>query len=143
MPATAIAVVMMLASFAVLLHQPDPGRQPPEDGAWSVRATTESPVALVRAIALVFLGFFLLLPLLAVFSEALRQGTGPFLDALHTPMRLPRSGRRGQSPRLPCRSTWCSASPQAGQSPSSSSRQGAADHADRPAILGLAGRFRA
>jgi sulfate transport system permease protein len=56
----------------------------------SVRATTESPVAraVLIAIALVFLGFFLLLPLLAVFSEALRQGTGPFLDALHTPDAL-------------------------------------------------------
>ncbi|GEN98223.1 sulfate ABC transporter permease [Novosphingobium sediminis] len=52
----------------------------------SVQAITESPVmrAVLITIALVFLGFFLLLPLLAVFSEALREGAGPFLDALHT-----------------------------------------------------------
>lgn len=56
----------------------------------TARATTESPVmrAVLIAVALVFLGFFLLLPLLAVFSEALRQGAGPFLDALHTPDAL-------------------------------------------------------
>ena len=56
----------------------------------SVRATTESPVmrAVLITVALVFLGFFLLLPLLAVFSEALREGAGPFLDALHTPDAL-------------------------------------------------------
>ena len=48
--------------------------------------TTEGPLAraLLIAAALGFLGFFLLLPLLTVFSEALRQGAGPFLDALHT-----------------------------------------------------------
>jgi sulfate transport system permease protein len=52
--------------------------------------TTESPLmrfVLIGA-ALLFLGFFLLLPLLAVFSEALAQGIGPFLDALHTPDAL-------------------------------------------------------
>ena len=56
----------------------------------SVRATTESPImrAVLITVALVFLGFFLLLPLLAVFSEALREGAGPFLDALHTPDAL-------------------------------------------------------
>jgi sulfate transport system permease protein len=52
--------------------------------------TSEGPVAraLLIALALAFLGFFLLLPLLAVFSEALAQGAGPFLDALHTPDAL-------------------------------------------------------
>ncbi|WP_421847413.1 sulfate ABC transporter permease subunit CysW [Novosphingobium sp.] len=56
----------------------------------SVAPTTESPLmrAALIAAALVFLGFFLLLPLLAVFSEALKQGLGPFLDALHTPDAL-------------------------------------------------------
>ena len=55
-----------------------------------LQATTESPLmrAALIAVALVFLGFFLLLPLLAVFSEALKQGAGPFLDALHTPDAL-------------------------------------------------------
>ncbi|MEI6641624.1 MAG: sulfate ABC transporter permease subunit CysW [Novosphingobium sp.] len=48
--------------------------------------TSEGPLAraLLIGAALLFLGFFLLLPLLAVFSEALKQGAGPFLDALHT-----------------------------------------------------------
>lgn len=56
----------------------------------SVAPTTESPLmrAALIGVALVFLGFFLLLPLLAVFSEALKQGLGPFLDALHTPDAL-------------------------------------------------------
>ncbi|WP_298173527.1 sulfate ABC transporter permease subunit CysW [Novosphingobium sp.] len=56
----------------------------------STAPTTESPLARAALItvALVFLGFFLLLPLLAVFSEALEQGVGPFLDALHTPDAL-------------------------------------------------------
>jgi sulfate transport system permease protein len=56
----------------------------------SHQPTTESPLARAALItvALVFLGFFLLLPLLAVFSEALEQGVGPFLDALHTPDAL-------------------------------------------------------
>lgn len=56
----------------------------------SMAPTSESPLARAALItvALVFLGFFLLLPLLAVFSEALRQGAGPFLDALHTPDAL-------------------------------------------------------
>lgn len=56
----------------------------------SIQATTEGAAtrAVLIGIALLFLGFFLLLPLLAVFSEALRQGAGPFLDALHTPDAL-------------------------------------------------------
>jgi len=56
----------------------------------SMAPTSESPLARAALItvALAFLGFFLLLPLLAVFSEALRQGAGPLLDALHTPDAL-------------------------------------------------------
>ena len=56
----------------------------------SQQATTEGPLtrALLIGIALLFLGFFLLLPLLAVFSEALKMGAGPFLDAIHTPDAL-------------------------------------------------------
>ncbi len=55
-----------------------------------VRATNEGPLtrALLIGLALLFLGFFLLLPLLAVFSEALKMGVGPFLDAIHTPDAL-------------------------------------------------------
>jgi sulfate transport system permease protein len=54
------------------------------------RATTEGRLTrvLLIGLALLFLGFFLLLPLVAVFSEALRMGVGPFLDAIHTPDAL-------------------------------------------------------
>ena len=55
-----------------------------------VRATTEGRLTrvLLIGIALLFLGFFLLLPLVAVFSEALKMGLGPFFDAIHTPDAL-------------------------------------------------------
>jgi sulfate transport system permease protein len=54
------------------------------------RSTTESrtlQVVLITA-ALVFLAFFLLLPLIAVFGEALKAGIGPFLDAVSAPDAL-------------------------------------------------------
>ena len=56
----------------------------------SLHPTSEAPVtrAVLIGIALLFLGFFLVLPLLAVFSEALKMGLGPFLDAIHTPDAL-------------------------------------------------------
>jgi sulfate transport system permease protein len=48
---------------------------------------TESRTAqvLLITLALAFLAFFLMLPLIAVFSEALKQGIGPFLDAVANP----------------------------------------------------------
>jgi sulfate transport system permease protein len=51
------------------------------------RATAESPLARLALIgtALAFLGIFLLLPLIAVFAEALQAGIGPFLDAIVEP----------------------------------------------------------
>jgi sulfate transport system permease protein len=50
-------------------------------------ATAESPIArgLLLAIAFAFLGIFLLLPLISVFAEALRQGIGPFFGAIVEP----------------------------------------------------------
>lgn len=50
------------------------------------RATGEGPVtrALLIGGALLFLGFFLLLPLISVFSEAMKQGVGAFIDAIST-----------------------------------------------------------
>jgi len=58
--------------------------------AVSRRSTSESP--LVRAgligLALLFLAFFLLLPLVAVFSEALKAGVGVFAQAIVTPDAL-------------------------------------------------------
>lgn len=54
------------------------------------RSTTESRVLqiVLIAIALVFLAFFLALPLVAVFGEALKAGIGPFLDAVTAPDAL-------------------------------------------------------
>nr|AGU09931.1 Binding-protein-dependent transport system inner membrane component [uncultured organism] len=51
------------------------------------RATSESPLARLTLIgvALTFLGIFLLLPLVAVFAEALQQGIGPFFEAVVEP----------------------------------------------------------
>ncbi len=53
----------------------------------SRRTTSEGPVARALLIggAMVFLAFFLLLPLVAVFSEALKQGIGAFAAAITTP----------------------------------------------------------
>lgn len=53
----------------------------------SRRTTSEGPVAraLLIAGAMVFLAFFLLLPLVAVFSEALKLGIGAFAEAIATP----------------------------------------------------------
>ena len=55
-----------------------------------LRSTTEGRLTqiVLIALALAFLGVFLLLPLIVVFSEALKQGLGPFLDAVHTPDAL-------------------------------------------------------
>ncbi|MDB4273572.1 sulfate ABC transporter permease subunit CysW [bacterium] len=54
------------------------------------RATTEGPVAkgLLIALALGFLGLFLVLPLAAVFIEAFRKGAGAFIVALNEPDTL-------------------------------------------------------
>jgi sulfate transport system permease protein len=56
----------------------------------AARATGESRLAqtLLIAGALAFLGFFVLLPLIAVFSEALKQGAGLFLAAILNPDAL-------------------------------------------------------
>ncbi len=56
-----------------------------------VKATTTEP-PLVRwfliAITMVFLGLFLLLPLISVFTEALRKGIGVYMDSLRDPAAL-------------------------------------------------------
>jgi sulfate transport system permease protein len=50
-------------------------------------ATAESPAArlILIGIALAFLAIFLLMPLIAVFAEALRQGVVPFFEAIIEP----------------------------------------------------------
>jgi sulfate transport system permease protein len=56
----------------------------------STRATHESPVArlVLTATALAFLALFLLLPLVAVFAQALEKGWAAYLAALSEPMAL-------------------------------------------------------
>ncbi|WP_231639355.1 sulfate ABC transporter permease subunit CysW [Sphingomonas profundi] len=56
-------------------------------GAPNRRATAESPATriVLIGVALAFLGIFLLLPLIAVFAEALQRGVAPFLDAIVEP----------------------------------------------------------
>jgi len=54
----------------------------------SQRSSTEDPwwvKALVLSLVAVFLGLILVLPLVSVFAEALRQGMGPALAAISTP----------------------------------------------------------
>jgi len=54
----------------------------------SPRSSTEDPwwvKALVLSLVAVFLGLVLVLPLVSVFAEALRQGVGPALAAISTP----------------------------------------------------------
>src|SRR5690242_7673392 len=52
-------------------------RRPTQDPRW-VRWT-------LTAVALLFLGLFLLIPLASVFAEALRHGFGPYFDAFKNP----------------------------------------------------------
>jgi len=57
-------------------------------GAGHARAATaESPIAraVLIAVALAFLAMFLLMPLIAVFAEALRSGIAPFFEAVVEP----------------------------------------------------------
>jgi sulfate transport system permease protein len=51
------------------------------------RALTEGPWvrALLISVALAFIGLFLLLPLIVVFTEALRNGVLPYLAAIREP----------------------------------------------------------
>ncbi|MDF8333848.1 sulfate ABC transporter permease subunit CysW [Novosphingobium cyanobacteriorum] len=53
----------------------------------TMRATTEGFATrlVLITVAMLFLGFFLLLPLVAVFSEALKQGIGGFIEHVDTP----------------------------------------------------------
>ncbi|HEX8057920.1 MAG TPA: sulfate ABC transporter permease subunit CysW [Novosphingobium sp.] len=55
-----------------------------------VRSTTENRLTQISLIglALAFLGFFLLLPLIAVFSEGLEKGIGAFIEAIKNPDAL-------------------------------------------------------
>ena len=59
---------------------------PPSATPTSATPTSESRTAkfVLLAIALIFVGFFLVLPLAAVFTEALRQGAGAFVEAVKT-----------------------------------------------------------
>jgi sulfate/thiosulfate transport system permease protein len=63
---------------AVISHLKDPS-----SSSTTSRATQDSPLVrwTLTTIALLFLAFFLVLPLAAVFTEALRKGFGPFFAA--------------------------------------------------------------
>ncbi|MFC0686249.1 sulfate ABC transporter permease subunit CysW [Novosphingobium clariflavum] len=54
----------------------------------SVGTESRATQIVLILLALAFLAFFLLLPLIAVFSEALKQGIAPFLDAVSNPDAL-------------------------------------------------------
>jgi sulfate transport system permease protein len=62
---------------------------PPRTRA-ATRATTEPPLvkALLTAVALGFLALFLVVPLAAVFAQALEKGWGAYVAALREPMAL-------------------------------------------------------
>jgi sulfate transport system permease protein len=64
--------------------------KPRSSGVRTLRSTREP--ALVRwlliGVALAFLGFFLVVPLAAVFSQAFAQGIGPYLAAIREPQAL-------------------------------------------------------
>ena len=94
---------------------------------------------LLIGVALAFLALFLFVPLVAVFVEALERGSPSTWPRSPSPTRCRRSASRCSPRRSRCRSTWSSASPRPGRSPSSSSAARAPDHADRSAVLGLAG----
>jgi sulfate transport system permease protein len=91
-------------------------------------------------IALAFFAIFLLLPLIAVFAEGLRKGWEAYLAALIEPRCLGRDQadpdrrrhRRAAQPRLRRRGGVVIAKFEF-------PRQARADHADRPAVLGVAG----
>lgn len=58
---------------------------PPDDGLGRMRQATSDPPwaqALIVSIVVIFLGVFLILPLLTVFAEALRQGVRVYLAAV-------------------------------------------------------------
>lgn len=54
----------------------------------SVGTESRATQIVLILLALAFLAFFLLLPLVSVFSEALKQGIAPFLDAVSNPDAL-------------------------------------------------------
>ncbi len=87
------------------------------------RRRSPATKAVLIAVALLFLALFLILPLVAVFVEALRKGAGEFFASFGDPDTLSadpahaaRRGDRGAAQH------WSSASPPPGRSPSSSSR---------------------
>ena len=66
-----------MAGIITRLNRTGHARRATQDPAW-VRWT-------LTAVALAFLGWFLFVPLAAVFTEALRRGFGPYFDAFRNP----------------------------------------------------------
>lgn len=69
-----------MAGTVTRLNRPATNRRATHDPAW-VRGT-------LIAVALLFLGLFLFVPLAAVFTEAFRRGIGPYFAALRDPDAL-------------------------------------------------------
>jgi sulfate ABC transporter permease protein CysW len=94
--ATAVALLLVLASFAILFainvlqrltSDRAGGGETAAPVAMPLPSTTESPLVrrLLIGLALCFLAFFLVLPLLVVFYEALREGFGVYAGAVTDP----------------------------------------------------------
>jgi ABC-type sulfate transport system permease component len=110
--ATAIAVVMLVASFLMLLvinllqwwsrryqvaagasrwHIPFPLRCPAQRPEGRAAPPSRPGAAAADRVALLFLGLFLFLPLAVVFTEALRAGIGAYPPRSPSPTPGPRS----------------------------------------------------
>jgi len=130
--ATALAVVMLVISFfdfarrqrAAMVEQSLQHKQPRMTAAGKINAPhrrTEPPFVrwLLIAIALAFIALFLVLPLVSVFTEGLRQGLGFYFQTLRDPLTLSAIKLTLIAAGFPCRSTAFSAWRRRGPSPSS------------------------
>jgi ABC-type Fe3+ transport system permease subunit len=116
-----------VTSFVLLLTD-----QPPavvdgaagNGGAIVTKTATREPAhvqLLLTLTALGFIGLFLVLPLAAVFAQALEKGWGAYVAALREPMALSALRLTLLTAAIAVPRTWCSASRRPGRSRSSSS----------------------
>ena len=120
-------------------HAPSFDARLPQAARWPL-PLTESVGArtLLIAIALGFLLVFLLLPLIVVFTEALRLGLGSYWTAITEPEALAALRLTLLTALMvSCRSMRSSASRPPGRSPIPVRRQEPTDHTRRPAVLGI------
>ena len=114
----------------------------PRRGSRRRRPQGRAGRVLLLAVALLYCGLFLLLPLVAVFWQALAKGFGAFGAAILEPTALASITLTLMVAAWPCRSIWSSALRQPGRSRSSSSAARIADHAHRSAVRRIAGHRR-